>query len=163
MDEAFLTIERAGPSRRDELVPLFLAQFGEHAIDTPGDGVLRAIDGAFAHPERAAILVASLGARAVGVVYLAFIWTVEHAGRAAWLEELYVSPDHRGRGIGEKLLAAAIDLARREGCRAMDLEVEEDHGRVESLYARDHGRVESLYARAGFRRHTRRRFVLRLA
>jgi hypothetical protein len=46
------------------------------------------------------------------------------------------------------LLLAACKTAVACGCAAVDLEVEQSHARVESLYLRE-----------GFRRHTRRRWV----
>ena len=89
--------------------------------------------------------------RTVGVAYVSFTWTLEHGGRTAWLEELYVVPELRGGGIGGALLDAALDLARARSCRAMDLEVESDHARA-----------ANLYVRAGFRAHTRTRYVKKL-
>ena len=39
----------------------------------------------------------------------------------AYLEELYVAPERRGRGIGRALLDAAMDAAREAGAGRMDL------------------------------------------
>ena len=36
-----------------------------------------------------------------------------------FIEGWYVDPDWRGQGVGRKLLAAAEDWARRQGCREM--------------------------------------------
>jgi GNAT superfamily N-acetyltransferase len=74
----------------------------------------------------------------VGVAYVSFQWSLEHGGKAAWLEELYVLPDLRGGGLGTALLQAALDQAREEECAAVDLEVDGDHRRAETLYRR-HG------------------------
>jgi GNAT superfamily N-acetyltransferase len=56
----------------------------------------------------------------------------------AWLDELFVVPEMRAQGIGTRLLAAAMEAAREDGCLAMDLEVDIEHQRVEALYLR-HG------------------------
>ena len=137
-------------ARRDlaRVVDLLLAQLAEHDIGTPRAGVEAAIAGCFDDPRRAKILVARRGAELIGVAYLSFVWALEHGGLSAWLEELYVAPAERGHGVGRRLLDAAIDLAVADGCAALDLEVEATHTRV-----------ESLYARAGFRRHSRARWV----
>ena len=64
-----------------------------------------------------------------------------------------VSPVHRRRGIGLRLLAAAMDEIRRRGGRRMFLEVAEDAS----------GAL-ALYERSGFRRvGLRRRYYMRLA
>lgn len=48
---------------------------------------------------------------AVGVAYLSFTWTLEHGGKSCWLEELYVMPAYRKRGIGRQLLDAGCQRA----------------------------------------------------
>jgi ribosomal protein S18 acetylase RimI-like enzyme len=51
-----------------------------------------------------------------------------------YLEELYVVPDRRGRGLGRALMEAAIELARREGAAHMDLGTSEDDVAARALY-----------------------------
>jgi GNAT superfamily N-acetyltransferase len=51
-----------------------------------------------------------------------------------YLEELYVVPDRRRRGLGRALMEAAIDLARREGAARMDLGTSEDDVGARALY-----------------------------
>ena len=77
---------------------------------------------------------------------------VEHGGVSGWLEELYVRPEWRQRGLGARLISEVIRQARARGWRALDLEVEAGHERVVSLYRRH-----------GFRPHRRSRFFLKLA
>src|SRR5579872_5729184 len=52
-----------------------------------------------------------LGPVPVGLAYLAYTWTLEHGGQSAWLDELYVVPGERSRGVGTALLRAALDHA----------------------------------------------------
>jgi GNAT superfamily N-acetyltransferase len=61
---------------------------------------------------------------------------LEHGGLGGWLEELYVVPEFRGAGLGSQLLEATIQECAQRGCQALDLEVESDHERVETLYQR---------------------------
>src|SRR5678815_1538846 len=139
---------------RHAALMLLVEQMREHDIPLDASGVGRAVDGALDRPDRATILVARTlesPALVVGVAYLAYTWTLEHGGLSCWLEELYVSPPHRERGIGRALLFAALEHARAAGCAAMDLEVEESHDRAAHLYLRE-----------GFIAHTRRRFVRKL-
>jgi GNAT superfamily N-acetyltransferase len=74
--------------------------------------------------------------RIVGVAYVATILSVEHVGPAAWLEELYVTPAWRQRGVGSALVAAVLERARARGMMAVDLEIDADHRRAASLYER---------------------------
>ena len=52
----------------------------------------------------------------------------------AYLEELYVAPAERGRGIGRALLEAAIKAAREAGAARMDLATSEDDSAARALY-----------------------------
>jgi GNAT superfamily N-acetyltransferase len=130
------TTRPARPADRDAVCALLDAQMREHAIDRPVADIARVLDTALAEPARAEVLVAEVAGRVVGVAYVAYSWTVERGGTAAWLEELYVAADQRGAGAGGLLLDAVIAAARARGCTALDLEVDVDHQRAANLYAR---------------------------
>lgn len=121
---------------RDSVVALLAAQLEEHDVVLGKTGMEEAIDGLVDRPDRGAVLVIEQEERVVGVAYVSFAWTLEHGGHVAWLEELYVALEHRGRGLGGRLLEAAIAHAESEGAKAMDLEVDETHRDAERLYAR---------------------------
>jgi ribosomal protein S18 acetylase RimI-like enzyme len=97
---------------------------------------------------RGFLMLARDGGRVVGVAYVATILSAEHCGLVAWLEELYVTPDCRQRGIGTALVTAILEQARNAGIAAIDLEIDAGHKRV-----------ISLYQRLGFRRLERSRWV----
>lgn len=130
---------------------LLARQLAEHELSTDEDAIVRTLDGLMARPDRGFVLVADLGAGPIGVAYVAYTWTLEHGGLVAWLEELYVAPEHRGGGIGGRLLDEAIARARLGGALAMDLE-------IDAL----HDRAANLYTRSGFTPLSRRRMQLRL-
>ena len=52
----------------------------------------------------------------------------------SYLEELYVVPSLRGRGIGRALMEAAMDTARNEGATHMELGTSEDDTAARALY-----------------------------
>ncbi len=52
----------------------------------------------------------------------------------AYLEELYVIPERRGRGIGRALLEASIDAARKAGANHFELTTGETDTEARSLY-----------------------------
>lgn len=55
----------------------------------------------------------------------------EACGRLLWLDELYIKPEHRGKGIGKKFFAYLEDCGDYEYIR---LEVEKDNARALKLY-----------------------------
>jgi GNAT superfamily N-acetyltransferase len=143
-----MDIRPATPTDRESLVEMLGVQLREHGVALPSADLTEAVDGLLLRPQLGRFLVASERGRIVGFAALSFLWTLEHAGRAAWLDELYVLPDRRGRGIGRALLEAAYELATSIGARALDLEIE-----------RGHERVAQLYEREGFRALSRQRWA----
>ena len=143
-------IHIAPPAATDRSIvaDLLGRQFGEHDIAIHREALLSAIDGVLADERRGILLLARHDAEAIGVAYVSFTWSLEHGGKSAWLEELYVLPQWRGRGIGGSMLDSVLEEARRRGCAAVDLEVDSAHARASHLYARH-----------GFARHSRARWV----
>ncbi|HEY0790348.1 MAG TPA: GNAT family N-acetyltransferase [Chthoniobacterales bacterium] len=120
------------------LVALFEAQLREHGIPTSPDALFSVLRTLEAQPQHGFLLTAVCDGSAVGVAYAASILSLEHGGRSGWLEELYVQPAWRGRGVGTRLLKAVVAAAGQRGWQALDVEVDAAHQRVVSLYAR-HG------------------------
>ncbi len=72
---------------------------------------------------------------AVGYALCAFAFDLEFRGREAWLTELFVVDDARGRGHGSAALhAIEVDL-RERGIKALHLQVRPDNPAV-ALYER---------------------------
>jgi GNAT superfamily N-acetyltransferase len=84
----------------------------------------------------------------VGMFVMHVLPSLEHAGEVGWVQKLYVRPDYRKRGLGEKLLAQGLEWAEGRGLRAVDLEV----GEADLAEA-----AERLYGKKGFRKLTRTR------
>ena len=73
--------------------------------------------------------------RAVGYLVVTFGYSLEFRGRDAFVDELYVAPLHRGRGLGREALRVAERCCREAGVRALHLEVRPDNARARRLYA----------------------------
>src|SRR5881396_1158763 len=132
-----IDVRLATEAELEAVTALLVAQLREHRVQTPEAKIASAVRGLLRHPERGRILVAVEGGRPVGVAAFSFAWPLEYADRSAWLEELYVEPAARGRGIGTRLLRAALRVAAEAGATVVDLEVEADHQRAARLYARE--------------------------
>jgi GNAT superfamily N-acetyltransferase len=85
---------------------------------------------------------------AVGL--LTFRPGVWDAGPVALLEELYVRPELRGRGIGHTVLERALELARERGSETFEIQVDEGDTGARRFYERhgfsntEHGSSEQL-------------------
>lgn len=146
-----MNIDRATPAETDAVVELIRQQFAEHHILCEPGQLGRSVAPMLSPDGPGFVLLAKDGGHHLGLAAVAFSWTLEHGGRSAWLDELYVVPDHRDAGIGTALLDRALAEVRREGCLAVDLEVDAEHRRA-----------ESLYHRRGFQRLDRSRWVQRI-
>src|SRR6185369_14509202 len=111
-----LEVLRATHSEHHDTCDLLRAQFREHGIALDDSLISAGIDGHLSDPNRGVILLARESGAFVGLAILAFTWTVEHGGRVAWLEELYVVPSRRGAGVGKLLLDRALATAIELGC-----------------------------------------------
>lgn len=71
-----------------------------------------------------------------GYVITTWGFTVELGGPFVLIDEFYVSPAYRQRGWGRVALAFVVELARQQGQRAVQLEVEHHNAHAERLYRR---------------------------
>jgi GNAT superfamily N-acetyltransferase len=129
-------IRTAGPGDLKNLLSLLVNQFREHAISFEIEKLESALGQLLARQELGLVLLSEEGSSCRGVAVISLAWTLEHGGKTAWLDELYVLPEYRGTGIGSALIERTLQEASDIGCRAVDLEVDQDHTRAEDLYRR---------------------------
>src|SRR6188472_1234984 len=107
------------------------------AADAPAFGrLLQSFNEEFGEPEPPADVIAERAAPLIesgevtvlfagegpdGFAELRFRPSVYTGALDAYLEELYVVPECRGRGLGRALLEAATELARERGAEHIDL------------------------------------------
>jgi GNAT superfamily N-acetyltransferase len=126
----------------DSAVDLLGRQLSEHGVKTNLGKVQSVIERIVEDDRLGFVLVAlEKNQRPVGVALGCAFLGVEHGGTSGWIEELYVLPDFRERGIGSLLVAEFIRVASAFGWRAIDLEIDSAHRRAASLYGR-HGFAE---------------------
>lgn len=77
------------------------------------------------------------GEKTAGYVVLTRGWSIEYGGSVAVVDELFVTPEFRGRGVGRRVLRLVRSRARRLGIRRLFLEVESYNRRAKALYARE--------------------------
>jgi len=113
-------------------------------VEDPGDrsvteaDVEKTLEHLRDHPEAGRALVIELAGAPVGYAFVVHYWSNEHGGPIAVLDEFYVRPEARGRGLGGALVEALAwrRIAGFEGIVAVDLEVTPDNHRARALYER---------------------------
>lgn len=70
----------------------------------------------------------------IGYVAVSFGWSIEFGGMDGFIDEIYIRPSVRGRGIGSDILLALPNALAKAGMRALHLEVAHDNPRARRLY-----------------------------
>ncbi len=79
-----------------------------------------------------------MAARGRDVGYALACWrdSIDHGGRVAVLDDLWIEPGLRGRGLGARLLKAAVADMSASGARAVVVEADPADAPAMSFYAR---------------------------
>ena len=117
-------------------VTLLQAQLREHDIETEAELLRDVVVRVQSDARGGFMLLAHDGSEAVGIAFAAGHLSAEHGGTIGWLEELYVVPHVRGRGVGSAMLSEVIKRAQEASWRGVELEVVAGHERAVPLYRR---------------------------
>lgn len=130
-----LTTFRAEPHHLDALAELFdgYRQFYRKPSDP---GAARAFLGERLAQEDSALFAAELDGRLVGFTQLYPLFSSVRMRRVWLLNDLYVAPQARRRGVGEALMEAARAFASADGAVALQLATELDNTGAQALYER---------------------------
>ena len=80
------------------------------------------------------ILVAEMGKSVIGVISFAIRRTIIHSGKSGLIDEIVVTRDHRGKGIGKQLINAAVEKCRQLGCCEIEVSTEFTNTRAREFY-----------------------------
>ena len=87
------------------------------------------------------IFVGVLGSKVVGSTVLIIEQKFIHdGGKVGHIEDVVVSKEHEGKGIGFKIVQAALEYAKSQGCYKTILDCDD--------------KVRPFYERLGFKRHS---------
>jgi len=114
------------------------------AIPFDEDEVRAALDKFLGHADLGHAWLLWLGEKPAGYVILTLGYSFEFRGRDAFIDELYIEPGFRRRGLGRRELEFLEEKARASGVNALHLEVDRGNDPAMELYRRtgyeNHGR-----------------------
>ena len=90
------------------------------------------------NPEIGLIVVARQENQIIGMVNLLYTVSTALGDRVAILEDMVVSPNARGSGVGSRLLEQAIQFARLNGCKRITLLTDSTNESAQRFYQK-HG------------------------
>ena len=120
-------------ARVAQLVLAFQAEMGREADPAElEDALVPLLEGA---PQGALWLVGPRSAP-VGYVAVGFGWSIEAGGLVAQVDQLYIRPAVRRRGMGGEALDALARTLSEAGARAISIDVAEPDAKSHRFYAR---------------------------
>ncbi len=129
-------MRRATTRDVDALLPLVRSYRTFYGQPPDDDGERRFI-GKHLRDRTSTVFFASGAGFALGFVQLFESWSTVRLAPVLILEDLFVEPQFRRRGIGRSLIDAALAYARESGAAAMFLETAVDNDRAQEVYERE--------------------------
>jgi len=72
----------------------------------------------------------------IGYVVLSVRYTMEHGGLSGYVDDLFVRPSFRRRGVARALLDELLEDCRARGCRSVQVEVASANAAALGVYAK---------------------------
>ena len=130
------TIHLAASRDVPELVELMERFYAESSFPLDRDWATRSFDALLSAPSLGGVWLARVGGAAVGHVVLSVRYTMEHGALGGYIDDLYVEPALRRRGIALQLLEALRRECERRACASLYVEVSESNVPALALYER---------------------------
>lgn len=89
--------------------------------------------------------ISYVGDTPVGYLLAVYVFSLEHFGLTAEIDEFFVLPQHRGQGIGSALLVGAESTSVRAGCTNISLQLARGNDPARAFYRRHGYRERSGY------------------
>src|SRR5580700_8358036 len=94
------------------------------------------LGGLLAEPQRGACWVAESDGQLCGYLLAVLMFSLEHGGLMAEIDELFVSHDMRSAGVGSQLVSQAERSLRERGLVRLQLQLGIDNERARRFYER---------------------------
>lgn len=126
----------AKPEHLETVLALVAAFHAESGLESSDEhrraGIEPLLNG---HPYGAVYLIGPTRAP-IGYIVITFGWSVEFGGMDGFVDELFIRPAVRGRGIATEVLTELPKSLATAGMRALHLEVDRENETAQRLYLR---------------------------
>lgn len=126
----------AKPDHLDKLVALCAAFHAEEGISQTDEARVKGLSPLLEGLPYGAVYLIGPARAPIGYIVICFGWSVEFGGLDAIIDELYIRPGVRGRGIATEALIALPRALAGGGLRAIHLEVDRENEKAVRLYRR---------------------------
>jgi GNAT superfamily N-acetyltransferase len=138
------------PAEQDQveaIVPLMVAYCDFYEVAAPDEAGLEQMARALIDaPDDEGYLLAAVDGEGgvIGFAACGWKWSSLRAARIVVLEDLFVDPEFRGRGIADELIEACAEIARRHGAPVLAWYTQPTNKRAQAVYNRVGGSSEEL-------------------
>ena len=130
------SIHLAGPDDEERVLSLVAAFHAEQGFPLDPEQRRAAIHPLLNGSPYGSIYLIGPQRAPIGYVAVTFTWSLEYGGLDAALDEVYLRPGVRGRGIASEVLSAICKRLFEAGVQLIDLEVDRDNAAARRLYER---------------------------
>lgn len=135
----------ATPEHLETLVPLVAAFHAETGLNSDDETLREALEPLLGGiPHGSAYLIGPARAP-IGYIVVSFGWSVEMGGLDGFVDELFIRPGVRKRGIASEVLAALPRALAGAGLKALHLEVDVSNSAAQRLYRRSGFKMRDGY------------------
>jgi GNAT superfamily N-acetyltransferase len=127
-----------------DLLPLMRAYCDFYESDPPDDALLAMSRALIADPQREGVQMIARDDEglAVGFATVFWTWSTNAGARIGTMNDLYVAPAGRGRGLADALIQACLERCRERGAVRLEWQTALDNHRAQAVYERVGGKRE---------------------
>ena len=129
-----VTMRRADAQDLGALLALMHEFYAEAGYSLNPDRARAAFLPLLAPGELGQVWMADVDGELAGHLVVTFSYSMEYGGRAAFIEDLFVRPALRNRGVGRALVGRARAICEELHVRVMYLEVARTNGPAQTIY-----------------------------
>ena len=135
-------ITQVGEEDLEELLPLLRGYCGFYEVDPSDDALLALSRALIADPEREGLqlIARQPDGQAVGFATVYWTWQTLNAARLGVMNDLFITPDARGSGLADRLIAACRERCAEHGAGELAWQTAKDNHRAQAVYDRVGGR-----------------------
>jgi GNAT superfamily N-acetyltransferase len=141
-------IARVGEADLDDLLPLMRGYSDFYEVEPSDDALLALSRALIANPDYDGVQLIARDSEtnaAVGFATVYWLWSTSRAARIGVMNDLFTAKEARGRGVGEALIKACLELVRERGAALLQWQTAPDNHAAQSVYERVGGIREQWY------------------
>lgn len=131
-----ISVRRAGLDDVAALVVLMTAFYAESSYPLDKEWASAAFRHLLSNQSLGCAWLASAGRRAIGHAVLTARYTMEHGALTGYVDDLYVEPEFRRKGVAQAMLERLVVESRERELASLQVEVAQSNHPARALYAK---------------------------